>query len=68
MVVGAQRVDLTGAEVAEVTAEDEKHAKAKLDEYKQRRKERHQEARKQQRVAQKEERLSSKLDALVKKF
>lgn len=68
MVVGAQRVDLTGAEVAEVTSEDEKHAKAKLDEYKQRRKERHQEARKQQRVAQKEERLTSKLEALVKKF
>src|SRR5210317_2141749 len=33
MVVGAQRVDLTGAEVAEVTADDEKYAKAKLDEY-----------------------------------
>ena len=68
MVAGAHRVNLAGEEAGEVTAEDEQHAKAKLDEYKERRKARQQEARKAQKVAEKETRLSSKLDALINKF
>lgn len=68
MVAGAQRVNLAGEDAGEVTADDEKHAKAKLDEYKERRKARQQELRKAQQVAEKETRLTSKLDALVKKF
>ena len=67
MVAGVQRVDLTGADAGEVTADDEKHAKAKLDEYKARRKERINQQRKEQRNNERDERISNKLEALVAK-
>lgn len=67
LVEGADRVDLQGESAGKVTAEEEAHAKAKLDEYKQRRIERQKEQRKAQRVAEKEERISNKLDALLAK-
>lgn len=67
LVEGADRVDLKGESAGKVSAEEEVHAKAKLDEYKQRRIERQKEQRKAQRVAEKEERLSNKLDALMAK-
>ncbi len=67
LVEGADRVDLQGESTGKVSAEEEQHAKAKLDEYKQRRVERQKEQRKAQRVAEKEQRLSSKLEQLVAK-
>lgn len=65
LIVGADRVDLLGESAGKVSAEEEAHAKAKLEEYKQRRKERIKEQRQAQKDAEKEERLSSKLEQLV---
>ena len=67
IVEGAERVDLSGEAAGTVNAREAEHAKAKLAEYKQRRVERQKEQRKQQRVAEKEERISNKLEALLAK-
>jgi len=62
---GAGRVDLNGDSVGTVNASEAEHAKAKLAEYKQRRVERQKEQRKASREAEKDERLSNKLEQLV---
>lgn len=65
LVEGAERVDLNGEAAGAVTEGEAEHAKSKLAEYKQRRVERQKEQRKAAREAEKEQRISSKLEQLV---
>jgi len=62
---GADRVDLQGEASGQVTADEAEHAKGKLKEFHQRRREMQREKEKQQREQEKTERLSNKLEQLV---
>lgn len=62
---GADRVNLQGEAQGQVTAEEAEHAKGKLKEFHQHRRDLQREKEKQQREAEKADRIHSKLDQLV---
>lgn len=71
LVEGAQRVDLTGADVAPVTADEQAHAQEKIAEIEKNREQRKQQTKKRkefkQRKHDKQNRIDKKLEALVAK-
>lgn len=62
---GADRINLAGEASGQVTAEEAEHAKGKLKEFHQRRRDQQREAEKKKREQEKSERLNNKLEQLV---